>query len=537
MDFDKISKILNPVVDVEVVEVQTIYEVNETTGQISTKVLYNVATSVFPGSLKKIFLIDKYDRISRGHNKLSLEAISNPAMSLAQIQDWYPPFKGMRVGEVAHMQVNDIFNVTPTVHPNEFFIHCEDWKEDLNQLFYQGFMKDPRIVAVFKACMPPLPFNPKKYQRYNNHAFLFTQTKTGKTGFAEEVLGQYVVTEPSAPGLAGGILGSKVRTGALQGTGFCMLDEINATDTEVFDLILNLMEQGVGNRGKVGQPSCKTTKTIMFAGNPEDDAPELLAMDFRNILSTLTRDGANVERVSGRLGLFLYGLDFQKARPIEIIDADEIDILRGIIYDSLSMNKDKFEDILKTLAPEWLFLEDEEWDTQIKKLAIKSKDAKIYQFIKGWKNSVDNMRMAALRWTLLENLDKFILLPPHEFLSNGFKKELQEKYDYIKTMINYPSLENLTLVDFNITYEKFKQMVLSHPSLKNRTERQLQGLFGVGSHNTIRKWLEKVDLEETDENEYRDQHPEIEEINPEMKEEIDDVIKDNKKNVVKKPYI
>lgn len=536
MDFEKIKDKINPAVDVEVTQIQTIYEGNSNVmGLLTTKKCYDVATAQFPSSKRQIYIIDRFNRMKRGHNKVTLEIVSNPLNELKNIREWYPRLKESRGNDfipITDPNYADLWYVVPTIHPQDFFPNCGAWKENLVQLFYQGHLKDERIVATFKCCMPPLPFNPKKYQRFNNHVFLFTQTKTGKTGFSHEVLGQYVVTEPSVAGLAGGILGKTVQIGALQGTGFCMLDEINATNTEVFDLILNIMEQGIGTRGKVGQPSCMTTKTIMFAGNPEDDVPELLAMDFRAILSTLTKEGANVERVSGRLGLFVYGIDYKKVKPFEIADPDEIDIIRGVIYDTLSLEQDKFEKLIDRLAPTWLFLEDSDWEDKIKSLAPKAKDDKIYQFISGWKNSVDNMRMASLRWALIDNLDKFALQELDTFISDEFLKDLENKYLYIRDEINFKSLERLTKVDFRVTYEKFKEMIVSHPALKTKPERQLQRLFGLGSHNTIRKWLETVDSEMVRETEFEDREMKAETID---QHEIDKAMTELNKTKPKRP--
>jgi transposase len=96
-------------------------------------------------------------------------------------------------------------------------------------------------------------------------------------------------------------------------------------------------------------------------------------------------------------------------------------------------------------------------------------------------------------------------------------------------------LEKLTQVDFKVTYLKFKKMVLSYPALKTKSERQLQRLFGVGSHHTIKKWLESIDSEIVRENEYEEQELTSEEVSPEQETEINDVLKNLKP--VKKPYI
>ena len=496
-----ITNQMNSIVDIDVISTEAIYDcdfLEQSEATLRSKRLYDVATSIFPQSKRKIYVIDKHSRLLKGHNRISLMSANPNEFKNARM--WFHPFKKLRDDSdyrlTGNPNVDNVFEVTSIINPQTYFEQCEDWRDKLDTLFYQGFMKDPRIVNAFKCCMPPLPFNPRKWQRFNNHVFLFTQTKTGKTAFSEEVLGQYVVTEPSGPGLAGGILGKSVTTGILQGKGFCMLDEINATETEVFDLILNLMENGVGNRGKVGQPSCATTKTIMFCGNPEDDVPELLAMDFRNILTTLTQDGSNVERLSGRLGLFLYGIDFQQVKQIHMVEPEELDLIRGLIYDTFAVYQEKYEECLMRMTKDWLFQDDDAWGETVKKLAPLARDGKVHQFIIGWKHSVDNMRMAALRWTLLENLDKFVLKPLDELLDKEFMKELGEKYEYVKNEINLSSLKNLTKIDFKTTYEIFREMVTSHTVLKTKSERELQRLFGLGSSHTIAEWLRRVDNDE-----------------------------------------
>jgi hypothetical protein len=554
LDAQKILSDLKPntqeVVEINVAKKVKVYEKTHEgeAGELCLhrKVAYDVGIGSLPEGSQDLYIIDQHQRLGHGLQAISLRPVSlkDPLCQQKYVTQ-YHKFLGRispdKISDtVNHAQVHDIYQYVPTINPNDFFGKVGNWKACLDYLFKQGFEKDEALVAAFKSAMIPLPFKPTQWQSYNPHGFIFTQSKTGKSSFAEDVMGYHPMTEPSAPGLAGGLQGHKITTGSMAGTGLLFIDEINTVDSKVLDLILNALEKGIASRGKVGGADgnllCRTTKTLYFAGNPIFKDPELMPYSFNQVISSLTNSVTETSRIGNRLGIFLFGTEYAKTKKVYRADRDLLMYIRNAIYDTIALEHDKWEKLLEKLEFTWLNEPDEEWMDFVARMSMGVREPNLQSFISGTADSVDNMRMAALRWTVLENMDRFAQESNQKLLNDIFMDELAKNYEFIKSDINGPSLKRLKGQKIIRTKDNFIAMALNSPAFLTLSDTSIAQMFGGVSPNTIKNWRKCID----DEFEIMDSL-EQEEIKTEMipidnKAEIEEAIKEELKTPPKKPY-
>jgi len=244
------------------------------------------------------------------------------------------------------------------------------WKKFQIDTIMDGCKKDPLIPDLI---LPLFVNIPKGKQHWNSHCLILTGTKTGKSEIASNVGVDIHPADFSTAGMLGSHMNSKDIPGELSGPGVTFIDEIigkrgtNQVDTEVnANDLLPYFEQGEVTRGKLGNVHCSGTKTIIMAGNTNDDA----FGGCDRAIDKLAGD-VDAERYGSRFALPIFRppgamMEVEIVNPFTPeVKRDRIEVFKHAnyhiakivntvvdVYSSIWMEKDRrFMDEIRDLAP------------------------------------------------------------------------------------------------------------------------------------------------------------------------------------------
>lgn len=386
-----------------------------------------------------------------------------------------------------------VYRIEPSIDLKEFF-RFHDWKRMLDLYLTEGLDKDWRLVEAFKTIVLPLiPLNWKndselsKLQYFNNHMFLVTNTKVGKSEWAK-ILGEMPSSEWSSAGFFGSFEKGERIEGKLEGAGTVFIDEAmyitGYSEIAILPALLTYAQQGTACRTIKGNVEARGTKTLVFASNPTR-SEDLLA-SFEEFLKVLCGKDYP-EKVGGRCGLVLLGNDYKTVRP-----QGDISEYRGVVLRLIKQVVQKFYysriyPILKTNM-KWA-CDTKEAENTYKAFSLCCPSVFIKKFIDGMSLSIPKIKMGVIRSLILEHLPELVLsFNLKKFQREIIEKEREERFQMLVS-INFKSFQAMT-VDSGLM--KNKKLCISE--IKKRfPEMSLRdiGLFLGESKSNIERWLKE----------------------------------------------
>lgn len=307
-----------------------------------------------------------------------------------------------------------------------------NWRKTIDYLAYQGLGKDKVIVEILKSLAFPMP-RALKYQSLNPHTLMFTQTKTAKTTTLTELGWQPLSGSTlTVPGLFGG--GMKHEVGTAQGWGVLGIDEcgkVNLSGEDqrgILEFCLEYLQKGTMQRIIYGSKVCNGTKTFCLFSNPESTRDSLMPYYIKNLLYRL---GALSEQVSSRLGIMVFGNNFNQVWFESLYYRKDLDKLRLLIKEVWIEHQKKWMKVLDSYG-NWLNRSDEDYIKRFKELPYN--DDNIYRWvINGFGKFHNRSKCAAIKLTVMNNLDKFYLMKHKEYMKE-VAYELSDNWEFIKNV-------------------------------------------------------------------------------------------------------
>jgi hypothetical protein len=402
-----------------------------------------------------------------------------------------------------------VYRIEPSIELRKFFEY-HDWKRVLDLYLTEGLDKDWRLVEAFKTIVLPLiPLNWRndselsKLQYFNNHMFLVTNTKVGKSEWAK-ILGEMPSSEWSSAGFFGSFEKGERIEGKLEGQGVVFIDEAmyvtGYSDIAIMPSLLTYAQQGTACRTIKGNVEARGTKTLVFASNPTR-SEDILA-SFEEFLQVLCGKDYP-EKVGGRCGLILVGNDYKTVRP-----QGDISEYRGVVLRLIKQVVQKYYysriyPILKTNM-KWA-CETGDAENTYKALSLCCPNVFVRKFIDGMSLSIPKIKMGVIRSLILEHLPELILsFNLKKFQCEIIEKEREQRFQLLLS-INFKSFEAMT-VDSGLMKNKklcVRQISQRFPEMSLRDI----GLFVGESKTNVERWLkegEKGDSPESSDNESDD---------------------------------
>ena len=353
------------------------------------------------------------------------------------------------------IQINE-WNINKILE--EFKNNPELFKKLLDWLIDDTNSKDERITTIIKACYLPLPIDDLYFQRYNNHAIVITNAKTGKTHTYSNISGKVPSVDYSEAGLIGTNSQHGINKGSLSGTGFFGFDEITglkdkeSTSSGIANRLLNYMEDGVSIRDLATKIECRGTKSLIFFGNTTG----IISENSMNKTMTLFVNSLDTEKLGRRLAHIIFNDEIKicKNKKLTRKDLKAKKIIKNIITEIVKDAKDKIIDELERMSN---FLEqdiegeDIEYHSILDSLSDSLQTSSMKRLIKGIKMSTSRLHFASAKIVLLNNLDKIVLSKDKIDIS-VFSDELRYYYKKFKEW-NIETFENL--LKENIGFDKF----------------------------------------------------------------------------------
>lgn len=174
----------------------------------------------------------------------------------------------------------------------------------------------------------------RKYQYYNNHKFLFTGTKAGKSTISSRVGHNAIRT--TVKNLLGFATSDDINRGTLhENTRPYYLDEIQEDEYKtMYGKLLSFMENGTVNVD-VGKKSitCAGLSSLTFLGNPKDDLKESDKLNELKIVgqfdSTLKLITNNYSALGSRIGYIVFDPNTKRVSGNNNYTEEELDILEA----------------------------------------------------------------------------------------------------------------------------------------------------------------------------------------------------------------
>ena len=476
---DKIIKSIRvrPVGVVDVKEFLNIYDVRmdeKVRNSLSINPLYRVCFAITMNGEDIFTIYDPEMVISRGKNEIAMEIVKRSGVEikvrkkpLINQKSWRDRINGKFVRVCDKLDARDFFELTKTFDVS--------WTVFLNYLVDDTGKKDERIVNVAKATYLRAPDVSSLFASIGNHSLIVSNSGVGKSTTFSRLTGKQPETDYSIPGLIGTVQENRIQGGSLNGRGIYVFDEFPQTDerrSEVVASLLNYMESGETIRDLAQRIYCKGNKTLVFLGNVPREWNE---KNFEEILKKLAGQDA-FARVGRRFAHVLFRPDFKEINPSHE-NPVHVNFLRYVLESAISQNENKIKKIY-SLFNKWLLEEDETYVNTIKSYIKYSSFKLVTQFLDGNSRAYSRIKNGALKWAILENLDKICSDMPFKELLSYLRAETSSKYEILKKY-NYESYE------FLLEGKKAKVVEL-HMTGKNDEQIALE--LEIRDH-TVKKWI------------------------------------------------
>ena len=404
------------------------------------KPLYQLWFGELPATQKKYTVVDKNFRLQhRGKKNLVLY---NPTEKQKEKLLEYEQWKGDVEGTLVFLV--DSYNARQEFRRLQEKGEC--WKGMVDRFVDDTKEGKSRVmVDVVKAHIIPIPRGLDTYQKYNNHSIVLAKSKTGKT-----VSFQRIGCSPSQDPTVAGMIGSvekdyvTVIHGTLNGSGLAVYDEFPEWNDPVVNHLLNYLEIGETVRELVSSVECRGNKALVFLGNYDSFTEN----DFlKNIQGLAT--GKALDRVGSRFAHVI----FQELRPVvpQFSDNEFVSYMKRLIYSTLNQYEKRIVWIMK-YAEKWIAQRDSDYEDRIDDLIFCVRSSRVKAFLDGCKLHVPRLRMGALKFVIVEGLDRIVL-----DYSKALKKELVEK---AKEVYERFKAYNLSSFDNFVSDKKKKFRVL-----------------------------------------------------------------------------
>ena len=294
----------------------------------------------------------------------------------------------------------------------------EDLKDIVEHYVRMGMNVDDKVSLAFESdfFVPDMSISDyKKYQYYNNHKFLFTGTKAGKSTISSRFGHNAIRT--TVKNLLGFSTSDEINRGTLhENTNPYYLDEIQEDESKMmYGKLLSFMESGEVNID-VGKKSitCRGLSSLTFLGNPKDD---LLASERINEIkivsqfdSTLKLITNNYAALGSRIALVVFDPNTKRISGDSKLTEDEVNDLEAKFEYLRFITSKKFSLLLKN--PSVLkFLDapfEKNYQDALTELAKHTDMQSFKEFLVGNVSSHKHMNGMALRLAALEYMNDLI---------------------------------------------------------------------------------------------------------------------------------
>jgi len=469
---------MKPVNSLDVKEYLNIYNINlneKVKNSLEIRPLYRVCFATTLNGEDVFTIFDPEMSVDRGRNELALEImkrsnviIKDGRRVLPNQESWKDRTQGKLVKACPKLNAKEFFEMIKTFKTT--------WLDFLNYLIDDTGKKDERIINIAKATYLTAPEINNFFASINNHSLIVSNSGVGKSTTFSRLTGKQPETDYSIPGLIGTIVDNKVTGGSLNGRGLYVFDEFPQTNearSMVVASLLNYMESGETIRDLAQRIYCKGVKTLVFLGNIPREYNE---KNFEEILMKLAGQDA-FQRVGRRMAHILFRPDFKEVNP-SYENVTYVNFLRYVLESAVSQNLAKIRKIY-THFNDWILEEDRTYIDTIKSYSKYSSFKLVLQFLEGNARAYSRIKNGALKWAILENLDK-ICTDEMSFddLLSYLEVETFAKYEILKGY-NYESYE------FLLEGKKAKVIEL-HKS--GKSEAQIADELEI-SDKTVKKWI------------------------------------------------
>jgi len=416
--------------NVERVVVTDILDITAFTGRnIKATKLYRVAHAHIAHAGNQPFtIVDKDFRLQPSLTEVCL-LIYSDYRKLQNSSEWTNEAIGRICKAVSQINVKNFFELFDNVVG-------VTWKQLIDYFVdHTGFM-DERLLNVFKGSYLHLPFeeSAQHWQRVNNHSFVVTNTRIGKTAGYYNMTGETPSTAYTEAGLIG--TNDRVNTeqqiqGRLNGNGMYAFDEFprhaDQSQHAIIDKIYSYMTNGETNRDIAGGVTCVGTKSLLFFGNVPN---EYNSKSFFMMLKKLAGEGAGIDACGSRIAHILFGTDFVTLNS-DTTNVDKYtDRLRWLIEVLMFEKRKIIEAILKKMF-DWIIADDLEYKKAILDLIPLAPYDDIQNFLKGHVAGCSRLKMAAVKQAILENLD-IICMKTYTEAMPTIQKDAEDNYKRFK---------------------------------------------------------------------------------------------------------
>jgi hypothetical protein len=475
---------------------QTIWKEKRNSAHVSHDALFNICKAHLPMDTSSVYyIVDMHGIVPDiGSHRLAIREFpySEREKLVAQMQNmgWLPPGTDQRSVKLHKAEF--------MVSPIEFFRKNGDrWKEIVDMWVNENCVKDERLVDAFKCSQVPLLRGDSEYwQRLNSHAFLMTNTGTGKSTFSD-IAGVTPIVDLSIPGIFGGNIGdyTKQQIGALQGSGFMLIDEIEMLQRQEYSsqimlALLSYLESGKVQRRLKVPINCQGTKTIWFASNPSDEDDILYS--FVRFLRILQGD-ADPKRLGRRIAFTLVGKSFRTVNVVNPVSSLRRLMPPIIHYSMLKYWDSKIVKIMKSNM-RWVNDERKRYSDICHTLESKARacpNETVKEYISGMALGQHRIRFSAIRLLILENLEKICSGSGYRNAVQSIEENRENVYMRLVSH-NMRSVDDLVMaIDSIQPTKECAQMILA--KYPKASVRDIGLTIGV-SHETVWRWFKNRDV-------------------------------------------
>lgn len=478
-----IEKILNrlvkniktkPINLLDIHEYINVYDINTNSISYHIRPLYRICFATTVNGKDVFTLHDEEMQIDRGINEIAMVK-QNGKIKLKRSEQWQDNIQGKFVKSVHKLDSKEFFKLLKELNI--------PWNQILNWLMDDTMVKDRRIVEITKATYLPFPVEKDNFwASVNNHSIIVTNSGVGKSTTYARLTGKQPGSDYSIPGLVGtvGERGTVVG-GSLNGKGLYVFDEFPQTNDQrssVVTSLLNYMESGETMRDLAQRITCTGTKTLVFMGNVPEHYNE---KNFQEILFKLAGRDA-MQRVGRRLGHVLFGQHYAEVNPTRD-NPKHVGFLRYVLESAVNQNRAKIQKVLNK-HKNWVLAEDEHFVTYYKGLSRFCSFRMVGQFLEGHARSYSRIKCGALKWAIIQNLDKISLLS-----AKDYDKIIKSDMDRI-----YSEMKKWDFESFNFLVEGKKSKVAEMFN-EGKSIKEISDILEI-YHSTVKEWIEELKIAE-----------------------------------------
>lgn len=402
---------------------------------------YRIANAVIPNTTDYFLIYDENFQLSVGMAEICVQYINEEDVKkLSRYDTWKDMIR------------ENLVKYVSTYEPNALLKRMKrrkiTFREVVDYLVDDTGKKDRKITELIKSTMLPIPmYMRKRFQPFNNHAIILTNSGVGKSTAYERVLGIQPSTGVTEAGLVGGCnLSKEVTVGSLNGVGVEVIDEFPERDTSIVNKLLTYTESGETIRKLVSMIVCRGTKSIVMMGNCTNTDEYHLNSELVKLAT-----GRTLERVGRRYCQLLYGRNFDIVSA-EDYSPDVIEKLRGIVGSIVNANEKKIIDaMLYCLA--WVQQDDKDYENHFRGLGRLTKYDNLRDFFLGCSLHSKRLKFGAVKVAILDNLDMLVL-------SKGKKKTAILRKILADAKKQYERFKDDNYESFNFIKETRKSQVI-----------------------------------------------------------------------------